>query len=271
MDGVQEVDQLSAAGADLLQRLPVFDPPAFEVLEVFGELELPLLRDLPFAHEPITGAARYLTCRRDTFAYNVSGTWAPVRDVRFRGNYSQSVRVPTLGDLFTPPTQSFAFLQDPFDILFIGLGPNRAANCAAAGVPVGFINALARSQTTEIALSGNPFLEEETSNSLTLGVVLTPRWVPGLSVTIDYYAIDLENRIETLASQTILNQCFDLPDQNFSSASSCSATRQHFRARASFLPALREGERTASISGLLSAHVRHRPSPEHRGIATCAC
>ena len=214
----QEADPLSAAGATFFNAFPVFDPPAFEVLEGFGEIELPLLRDLPFAHElTFTGAARYSdynTTANHTFAYNVSGTWAPVRDIRFRGNYSQSVRVPTLGDLFTPPTQSFNFLQDPCDILFIGLNPNRAANCAAAGVPVGFVNTLARTQTTEIAFAGNPLLEEETSKSLTLGVVLTPRWVPGLSITVDYYAIDLENRIEALAAQVILNQCFDLPDLN---------------------------------------------------------
>jgi outer membrane receptor protein involved in Fe transport len=208
-------DPLSSNFGTFFNAFPPFEPPAFEVWEAFGELEVPLLRDLPFAHElTVAAAARYSdynTSADKTFAWNFNGTWAPVRDIRFRANYSKSVRVPTLGDLFTPPTQNFAFLQDPCDILFIGLGPNRAANCAAAGVPVGFVNNLARTQTTEIASSGNPFLEEETAKSLTLGVVVTPRWVPGLSFTADYYRIRLNNRIEVLGAQTILNQCFDLP------------------------------------------------------------
>jgi outer membrane receptor protein involved in Fe transport len=214
----EQADPLSAAGATFFNAFPVFDPPAFEVLEGFGEIELPLLRDLPFAHElTLSAAARYSdynTAANTTFSYNINGTWAPVRDLRFRGNYSRAVRVPTLGDLFTPPTQNFAFVQDPCDFRRIGIGQFREANCRALGVPVGFESVITNSQTAEIVSSGNPFLEEETGKSLTLGVVFTPRWVPGLSVTVDYYRIDLENRIETLGAQVILNQCVDLPDIN---------------------------------------------------------
>ena len=214
----QEADVVSANFGTFFNAFPVFDPPAFEVLEAFGEVEIPLLRDVPFAQElTVAAAARYSdynTAANTTFAYNINGTWAPVRDIRFRANYSRSVRVPTLGDLFTPPTQNFNQILDPCDFRRIGLNPNRAANCAALGVPPGFDAVVTNSQTAEIISSGNPFLEEETSKSLTLGVVFTPRWVPGLSVTVDYYRIDLEDRIETLTAQVILNQCVDLPTIN---------------------------------------------------------
>lgn len=214
----QIADPVSAAGFTFFNAFPVFDPPKFTVKEVFGELELPLLRDLPFAQElTITGAARYSrynTAAKNTFAWNANAVWAPVRDLRFRGNYSKSVRVPTLGDLFTTATQNFAFVNDPCDVLFIGNGPNRAANCAALGVPVGFINTVARTQTIEIISSGNPFLQEETGKSLTLGGVLTPRWVRGLSLSVDYYRIRVTNLIQVLGAQTILNQCVDLPSIN---------------------------------------------------------
>src|SRR5258705_152072 len=90
----------------------------------------------------------------------------------------------------------------------------RPVNCLAAGVPVGFVNTPARTQTLEIVSSGNPFLQEETGKSLTLGGVLTPRWVPGLSISVDYYRIRVKNLIATLGGQTILNQCFDLPQPN---------------------------------------------------------
>jgi outer membrane receptor protein involved in Fe transport len=220
-EAFQEADPLSAGGNTFFNAFSVFDPPALEVKEGFGELELPLLRDLPFAHElTISGAARYSdynTAVGSTFAWNVNGTWAPVRDLRFRANFSRAVRVPTLGDLFTPATQSFAFLADPCDVQNITGGTNpaqRAANCAAAGIPVGFINTPARSQTSELAVSGNPNLTEETSDSYTFGLVFTPSFAPGLSFTADYYSIELKNRIEVLGGQTILNQCFDLPQPN---------------------------------------------------------
>jgi outer membrane receptor protein involved in Fe transport len=212
----QEADALSAASATFFNAFQVFDPPAFEVLEAFGEIELPLLRDLPFAHElTLTAAARYSdynTSAGTTFSYNLSGTWAPVRDVRFRANYSKSVRVPTLSDLYFPATQNFNSVQDPCDVQFIGNGTtNRAANCLALGVPVGFINTVARAQTIEIISSGNELLTEETGKSLTIGTVITPRWIPGFSLTIDYYRIRVNNLIAVLSAQTILNQCVDLP------------------------------------------------------------
>ena len=155
----------------------------------------------------------YNTKANKTFAYNINGTYSPIRDIRFRANYSRSVRVPTLGDLFQPGTQNFGFVSDPCDSAFINSGTtNRPGNCAALGVPAGFINTPARSFSTEFQSAGNEDLLEETGKSLTLGAVVTPRWVPGLSLTVDYYRIRVENLIATLSAQQILNTCVDLPD-----------------------------------------------------------
>jgi len=217
----QKADALSAAGGTFFNAFDTFDPPALEVIEGFGEVEFPILRDVQFAKElTLTAAGRYSDYNKgagtakNTFAWNINGTWAPVSDIRFRANYSKSVRVPTLGDLFSPFAQNFNFVQDPCDVLYINNGPNRAANCAALGVPAGFINTVARSQTIELLSGGNPFLQEETGKSFTAGAVLTPRWVPGLSFTVDYYKIKVDNLIATLTAQTILNQCVDLPSVN---------------------------------------------------------
>ena len=215
----QVADPLSASGGTFFNAFSTFDPPKLKVKEVFGELSLPLLKDLPFAKElTVTGAGRfsdYNTSANKTFAYNINGTWAPISDIRFRANYSKSVRVPTLGDLFSTPGQNFGFVQDPCDVQFINNGTtNRAANCAALGVPVGFINTVARAQTIGFLSGGNPNLLEETGKSLTVGGVFTPRWVPGLSITVDYYKIKVENLIAVLGAQTILNQCVDLPTIN---------------------------------------------------------
>jgi outer membrane receptor protein involved in Fe transport len=210
-------DEVSAAGRTFFNAFAEFDPPAFEVKEAFGEIEIPFLRDRPFFHElTLTGAARYSDYNKgagqvgSTFTYNVNGTWAPIPDIRLRANYSKSVRVPTPGDLFSPQTQGFAFVQDPCDVLFINAGPNRAANCVAIGLPAtGIVNTPVRTQTIGFTSGGNPLLSEETGRSLTLGAIFQPRFVPGLSITVDYYDITVDNLIATLGAAQILNLCFD--------------------------------------------------------------
>jgi outer membrane receptor protein involved in Fe transport len=215
----QVADPLSASGGTFFNAFSTFDPPSFTVKEAFGELQIPLLRDLPFAKELSFSAAgrisNYNTSAGTTKAFNLSGVYAPTSDIRVRANLSRSVRVPTLGDLFSTPGQNFGFVQDPCDVQYIGTGTtNRAANCAALGVPVGFVNTVARSQTIGFLSGGNPNLTPEVGKSLTLGTVVTPRFIPGFSLTVDYYRIRVNNLIATLGAQTILNQCVDLPTIN---------------------------------------------------------
>ena len=207
------------AGDTFLNAIQEFNPPADEVYEAFGEIRLPILRDLPFAQELTIEAAGRVShyeagSTGTVYAYNVGGTWAPVRDIRFRANYSTSVRAPTLGDLFSPQSQNFAFIADPCDILNRNnpTRPNRDANCTAAGIPPGFVNTPARTSSTSFLQGGNEFLTEEEGKSLTIGAVVQPRWVPGLSITVDYYDISIDALIATLTAQTIINQCYDDPN-----------------------------------------------------------
>lgn len=215
----QSADALSASGGTFFNAFKPFNPPAFDVKEAFGELEIPLLKDLPFAKElTVSGAVRYSdynTSAGHTFAYNFGATYSPVSDIRFRANYSKSVRVPTISDLYSPASQNYGQVADPCDVINIGNGTtSRVTNCAAAGVPVGFVNTTARTQTTGFFSSGNPFLTPETSKSLTVGGVITPRFLPGFSFSADYYRIRVNNLIAVLGAQTILNQCYDLPSLN---------------------------------------------------------
>jgi outer membrane receptor protein involved in Fe transport len=237
-------DPLSQAGGTFFNIFPTFDPPAFEVKEIYGELSVPLLRDMPFAHElTISGAARYSdynTAANHAFAWNANAIWAPVRDVRFRANYSRSVRVPTLNDLFAPASETFDFLDDPCDISNINTG-NHAAQCAAFGIPtttlpgspcIGAINPVTglpiqagdpflNCVTNGVGGSniadtqaGNPNLREEVGRSITLGMVVRPRVIPGLSLSVDYFDIKVTNLIAVLGAQQILSQCFNATDIN---------------------------------------------------------
>lgn len=232
-----EWDPLVASGGTFLNAIQPFLPPKLTVKEGYGEVDLPLLKDVPFFKElTVRGAGRvsdYNTSAGTVWAWNVDGIWAPVSDIRFRAAYATSVRTPTQSDLFATASQNFAFIADPCDNLNITAGPNRAANCAAAGVPVTYnaatvaacaatsftgtagvtpwANCVARSQSTGFNSGGNPTLQNERGKSLTLGVVVEPHWIPGLNFTVDWYRIDVKSRIATLAAQTIINLCYDSP------------------------------------------------------------
>lgn len=217
-----------AAGCTFLNTIPDFRPPAQRVAEGFGQISIPVLKDLPFAQsltfELAGRVSNYNIGRTGTvFTYNATMVWAPVRDFRIRAAIARSVRAPTQSDLFSPLTQTFLNgLADPCGQQNINNNPNRVRNCAAAGVPTTQTFTVGGVTTTEAftnrpasGISGfngsNANLFAETSDSYTVGFVFEPRFIPGLSLTMDYYRIIVRNSINALAAQTIINQCYDNP------------------------------------------------------------
>ena len=230
-----DYDDLTSAGGTFLNALQDFAPPKLVVKEAYGEMYFPLLKNIPFAQElsvNIAGRVSDYNNRTGTvYAYNIQGIYAPVEDVRLRVAYATSVRAPTQGDLYGSLNQNFQFVTDPCNQANIGGGPNRAANCAASGVPttinaataaactgtglgtvIGspWINCIANTRTIGTVSGGNPNLNEERGKSLTIGAVIEPSFIPGLSLTVDWYRIKVSNLIATLAAQTIVNLCYDL-------------------------------------------------------------
>lgn len=208
-------DELTASGATFLNAIQPFDPPDFKVNELFGEVRFPILADLPYVHElTAEGAYRWSDYDSDVgsvSAYNAGLIYAPIQDVRFRGNYSTSVRAPTQSDLYSPQSQNFAQIGDPCDVLNINNNPNRVANCAAAGVPANFVNQPARDRSTGFLSGGNPTLTEENGTSYTIGAVFMPRQLPGFAFAVDYWNIEVEDLIAALGAQTIINECYNAP------------------------------------------------------------
>jgi outer membrane receptor protein involved in Fe transport len=208
-------EELVRDGGTFLNAIPIFDPPAFEVKEAFGEVDIPLIKDLPFIQElSLQGAGRvadYKGATGTVFAWNAGSTWTPNDWIRFRGNYSVAVRAPVQSELFSANTQNFASLSDPCDVNFRSSGTaNRPVNCLAAGIPADFVNQLARQQTTEIVSGGNPGLTEEKSRSTTLGFVFTPQAIlDGLTLSVDYYRINIKDVIAAVSVQQLLNLCYD--------------------------------------------------------------
>ena len=218
-------DAFTRNGGTFLNSIANFAPPALEVKEAFGELRIPLVKDVFLLKElTVEGAARisdYNTGNTgSTFAWNADVVWSPVDDLRFRAGYGRAVRAPTQSNLFSAQSQTFLNgLIDPCGQQNINNNPNRVKNCAAGGVPTTqTFNGTTEPFTNRAASGisglngGNPLLSEETSNSYTIGGIFTPRAVPGLILSVDYYNIELKNAINTVGAQTVINQCYDSPD-----------------------------------------------------------
>lgn len=197
----------------------------FNVKEFFAELNAPLLADRPFVKLlSVSGAIRFsdYSTVGNTTTWKVDGIYSPVEDIRFRGSYSESVRAPNIGELFLPDTGTFAFVTDPCDITRINEGTSfRAANCATIlsglGLSPAEIAAFSPSTDSQATTSrrgttgGNRLLSEETAKTWTAGVVLRPRFVPGLTVTFDWYDIRIEDAVNTTTATELAELCVDQP------------------------------------------------------------
>lgn len=198
--------------------IPSFEPDPFEVKEAFGEIQIPIFKDMPFMHElTLTGAARvakYQGGVGTVWAYNAGGDWAPVRDLRFRGNYSRAVRAPNVSETGFPLVPNFSpGFVDPCAPTPINSGNNRRANCQAdLGALLG--NLTDRTYSLPIVSGSNPNLVPETSDSWTFGVVAQPRFIPGMSLSVDYYNIRVDKIIASVGAQGIVNACYGQPTLN---------------------------------------------------------
>ena len=202
--------------------IPTASSGKFDVWEAFGELNLPLLKDRPFAQLLSVGAAgRYsdYSTVGSTRTYQFNGIWAPVDDISFRGSYGQSVRAPNIAEVFRPRTGDSSFLSDPCYLGTRGDGTQyREANCqalitAACGNPATFNSANNSNANINIpgARQGNPDLKAETARTWTAGVVLRPSFVPRLQIAVDWYDIRLKNAINTASASDIAALCVDQP------------------------------------------------------------
>ena len=201
---------------------------AYHVRDVFLEVQLPILRDRPFAEDlTLNGAVRtanYSTVG-DATTWSVGGTWTPVQDVTLRATLSEAVRAPNITELFDPQLPIFVnATTDPCDTTNVGSGSNpaqREANCIAdlraAGVPDSAILDGSGDYAWQNPLTGrfsgvsggNPSLEVETAETFTVGAVVQPRFLPDLSITVDYWDITIEDAISAVAAADILNGCLD--------------------------------------------------------------
>jgi iron complex outermembrane receptor protein len=196
----------------------------YTVKEAYLELAIPVLKDLPFAKLLSFDVA---TRHSDYSNFGITNNskfsfmWKPFNDLLTRGTWAEGFRAPTVGDTFGGGQQSFDYYLDPCDSRFGAAASNTgvAARCAAAGVPAGFRqlnqNGVPITGATETqgaypfqSGAGNASLQPETSVSKTLGVVYSPSYLTGATVSLDWYDIRINNRITGISATNVANQCY---------------------------------------------------------------
>ena len=192
----------------------------YSVAELYGELGVPLLRDVRFVKSlNLNLAYRFsdYSTSGTTSTWSVGGQWRVYDDLMFRATRARAVRAPNITELFLPQTQTFKTLTDPCETTNVEAGSQfRVANCTAAlgfnPVTQEFIDTT--SSSVEGVIGGNRELKPEKGDTETYGVVFTPSFAPGLSVSLDYYKIRLRDAINFFEADTILESCYDLEQPN---------------------------------------------------------
>jgi outer membrane receptor protein involved in Fe transport len=191
-------------------------PPDFgeyDVKEVFGEIIVPLVSDVPFFYRlQAEGGIRYsdYSTTGNSTTWKAGGSWEPFRGFKFRGMYQRAVRSPNISELFQSPVQGLGNLTtDPCQ----GAITNAALGdlCVATGAPRSTIGSIPSPTSTQINVTtaGNPNLDVERASTYTLGGVFAPAdFLPGFSLTVDYFNIKVKDAISAPAQTDILSGCY---------------------------------------------------------------
>ncbi len=208
-----------------------------DVYELYSELQIPLVTDRPFFRElTLSGQYRYsdytangngVTNGFSTDAFGIQGVWAPVEDIKFRAQFQRAVRAPNVIELFTGQDTGLPNLNSAgvnangvqlFDPCASNAPIASLAACENTGVTAaqfGTILDVISGQTQSIT-GGNPDLVPESSDTWTFGVVIEPSFVPGLSVSLDYFDITVDDYISAgIGAQVILDNCLATGDPTF--------------------------------------------------------
>ena len=189
----------------------------FDVAEVYGEVEVPIISEVPFIESlSVGGAARYsdYSTIGDAFTWTARGDWRPVSGLAIQGGFSKAVRAPNNGELFSSQAQTFVQITDPCDAEAVLGADNldvRRANCLAAGLPENFQDPNPNISNSAF-VGGNPGLNEESSDTYFIGASWEPSFLSNFIVDVEYFNIQIEDVITTLPAQTIVNNCFDDPN-----------------------------------------------------------
>jgi len=203
-------DPLVAAGQTMTNTAS-YTGGGFNVTEGYIEGSLNLLKNAPFAHDlTIDGQGR-------VSSYNTFGStknwkamidYAPTRDIRFRGTLGTSYRQPNVNELYGGVGLSYNSAVDPCAQASSYGGQSAAvqARCASQGINTSTFST--GNFQVPTLVGGNSQLQPETSRAYTFGTVLTPRWTPGLTASVEYWHYNIQHVIGVPSTQYIMDSCY---------------------------------------------------------------
>ncbi len=186
-----------------------------ENYDIFAEVVLPLAEGKPMAELlSIEAAYRFSDYGSgiNTDTYKIAGDWAPTSDLRFRASYQRAVRAPNVIELFTAQGLGlFDIDGDPCGPVTAGVIAATLAQCQATGVSAGQWRSAGLTSPAgqyQFLGGGNPNLDPEAADTYTYGVVFTPSFLPGFSLSVDYYSIEVTDLISSVGAANTLDSCY---------------------------------------------------------------
>ena len=180
---------------------------AYQVKEAYIEFAVPLARNTAWAENLAADVALrysdYSTFDSDT-TYKLGLTWRINDAFMLRGVRSSAFRTPTITELFGGTNTENLITVDPC----AGATGTIKENCLASGVPVDFVQ---DGSTVKTSVGGNPDVAPERANTLTLGAVWQSPYADDLAVTLDYFDIEIDNAINSVAGSNMLRLCYSDP------------------------------------------------------------
>jgi outer membrane receptor protein involved in Fe transport len=160
---------------------------SYNVKEAYLEAVVPLGLGLEF-----NGAVRGTDYSTSGFVttWKLGATWRPIDDILLRATRSRDIRAPNLNELFQAGTANTSTVTNPFF-------PNAGPGTITYGPNLSYLG----------TITGNLNLEPEKADSWNFGAVLTPRFLPGLSFSADYFDIKVEDAIDVLSADDIVLRC----------------------------------------------------------------
>jgi iron complex outermembrane recepter protein len=185
------------------------------VVEVFGEVEVPLVADVPLIQDlTFTGSARYTDYDSygSDWTYKVGGNYRPADWLAIRGTFGTSFRAPALFEQFQGTTSGFLSSQNDPCNAFGTPGRTAAliANCRSEGLQPNFQATSGIQVNSQGGAAAGLFAE--TSENLTIGTIIQPPLPNGygdLSFAIDYFDIQIDNAVQRVGATEILSRCYE--------------------------------------------------------------
>jgi iron complex outermembrane receptor protein len=173
--------------------------------EVLGEVAVPVIENMLY----FNGAYRYSDYKVSngkkytTNTFKAEVDFRPVDGIRLRGSFNRAVRAPNIQELFAANYVGLDGSTDPCT----GVVTAAQVGCLAQGLRVGQNVVSNPAAQYNGFLGGNPDLRPETANTKTLGVVLTPAQIRGLTVSVDWFDIKVNNAIQSIGADALLGAC----------------------------------------------------------------